>query len=46
MDSTRRFKMLTLDDLLYIAGLFWVFSMLLYGVKKGIDFFFKKEKED
>jgi len=37
--------MLTFDDFLYIAGLFWVFSMLLYGAKKGIDFLFKKEEK-
>jgi len=38
--------MLTFDDFLYIAGLFWVFSMLLYGAKKAIDYLFRKEKED
>ena len=38
--------MLSFDDFLYVAGLFWFFAMLLYGVKRAMDYLFKKEKED
>lgn len=38
--------MLTLDEFLYIAGAVWVFSLIAYAVKKGVDAIWKKEKQE
>lgn len=34
------------ESWLEIAGLVWLGAMLMYGIKRGIDWLFKEEKKD
>lgn len=37
--------MMTFEEILYICGLVWLFSLIAYGVKKGFDYLFGNEKK-
>jgi len=34
----------SINEALEIAGMVWLFSLLAYAVKRGVDAFWKKEK--